>query len=50
MDWCYTVVVVDEAHHFYRRPEARGAIAKHVGSDTRLMLLSDVSQSLGKDL
>ena len=43
----YTMVVVDEAHHLYRDEEARDIIAPLVGEGTRLLLLSDVSQSLG---
>ena len=43
----YTMVVVDESHHLYRDEEARDIISPLVGEGTRLLLLSDVSQSLG---
>eukprot|EP00811_Abedinium_folium_P026835 NODE_3_length_5113_cov_5.809667.p1 GENE.NODE_3_length_5113_cov_5.809667~~NODE_3_length_5113_cov_5.809667.p1 ORF type:complete len:1644 (-),score=416.18 NODE_3_length_5113_cov_5.809667:89-5020(-) len=54
----YGLVVVDEAHHLYKDANARNEIANHVtdsfssgctGGNSRLLVLSDVSQSTGRE-
>jgi len=47
----YALVVVDEAHHVYSRPSDRSIVEAYVtaGKSQRL-LLSDISQSLGRDI
>ena len=45
------MVVVDEAHHLYRNAEARELIAEFTTAGTeQLLLLSDISQSIGSDI
>ena len=47
----YALVVVDESHHLYRQSQLRALVENHVTrSVTRRLLLSDVSQSLGRDI
>lgn len=43
----YSLMIVDEAHHLYQDAAARAAVEMHHSQETRLMLLSDVSQSTG---
>eukprot|EP01047_Picozoa_sp_COSAG01_P026786 COSAG01_NODE_1738_length_9362_cov_3.455468_4_plen_762_part_00 len=45
----YGLVVIDEAHHIYRDEALRSSVTKYT-QDTRLMLLSDVSQSRRSDV
>jgi alpha-tubulin suppressor-like RCC1 family protein len=44
----YSLVVVDEAHHLYSRPDARAAIQPHVTAGAQLLLLSDLSQAASR--
>lgn len=47
----YSLVVVDEAHHLYSNEAAHGAIEAYVTTErTRQLLLSDISQSLGRNV
>ena len=48
----YDMVIVDEAHHVYRDERFRGRAESYVreGTATRRWLLSDISQSRGKDI
>ena len=46
----FDLVCVDEAHHIYRDVELRRAVEKRVGEASRRVLLSDISQSRGRDL
>ena len=43
----FTLVVVDESHHIYSVPKLRDTVESYVTGDTRRVLVSDVSQSLG---
>ena len=47
-DGGYALVVVDEAHHLYADAASRTAVEAHVGAQTARLLLSDLSQSLGR--
>jgi len=47
----YDLVVIDEAHHVFRDDALREAVMPYLASsNTRCMLLSDVSQSLRNDI
>ena len=46
----YSLVVVDEAHHIYKDRGLRDAVEKHVPKGCRRMLLSDISQSSGREI
>lgn len=46
----YTMVVVDEAHHVYKDDDAKALVAKRIPASARLVLLSDISQSMGDDI
>lgn len=41
----YDTMVVDEAHHLYRDPVARDQVNQYMNEKTRLLILSDISQS-----
>ena len=43
----FALVVVDESHHIYSDKQLRGQVEAYVQGETRRMLISDVSQSLG---
>ena len=43
----YGLVVIDEAHHIYARRELAEQVAPWIPSSARLLLLSDLSQSMG---
>ena len=43
----YELVVVDEAHHVYSHSELRECVKPYADAASRLLLLSDASQSLG---
>mgnify|MGYP002842149285 CR=1 FL=1 len=45
----FDLVVVDEAHHLYRDEGSRALVEKQVGNARRL-ILSDLSQSDGRDI
>ena len=45
----YAMVVVDESHHLYKDQGKRATIEKYATAHQRLILLSDISQSLGKE-
>ena len=45
----YSMVVVDESHHLYKDRKTREKIERYMAPEQRLILLSDVSQSLGKE-
>ena len=45
----FSLVVVDEAHHVYGQPAARRRVAE-LSSGSKLLLLSDISQSRGRDV
>ena len=49
-DGQYSLLVVDEAHHIYKDHGLRDAVEKHVPEGCRRMLLSDISQSSGRDI
>jgi hypothetical protein len=50
MDYSYSLLVVDEAHHLYRHNGHREVVEAHTGPSTRRILLSDVSQWTGDEL
>ena len=59
MDFCYlcppcsidwSAVIVDEAHHIYQDLGLRDAVEKYVPHRCRRMLLSDISQSSGREI
>jgi hypothetical protein len=50
LDVQYSLVVVDEAHHIYKDRGMRDAVEIHVPAGCRRMLLSDISQSSGRDI
>ena len=45
----FSLVVVDEAHHVFSQPAARQRVAQ-LSSGSQLLLLSDISQSRGRDV
>jgi hypothetical protein len=50
-DQPYSLVVVDEAHHLYSRAETRALVESFMTEGTtQRLLLSDLSQSLGRDI
>ena len=50
-DGGFGLMVVDESHHLYRSGSLRPLVERHVTSGaTQRLLLSDVSQSLGRDI
>ena len=40
----YDFVIVDEAHTVYSHAQCVASVSRHVNGDTRLLLLSDLSQ------
>ena len=50
LDVQYSLVVVDEAHHIYKDRGMRDAVEIHVPAGCWRMLLSDISQSSGRDI
>ena len=46
----FDMMVADEAHHLYSEQTSRDAIATYCGEQTRLLLLCDISQSMGSGI
>ena len=46
----YSLVIVDEAHHIYKDPALARAVAAYTPPTAELLLLSDISQSTGREI